>query len=328
VVIDAYSGAMTMYAFDTKDPILAAYRAAFPSLFQPLSSMPAGIQAHLRYPQDLFAAQAATWGRYHITAPAAFYSSSDRWEVSPTTGSGAPSNGLSQTQVTNSVGATVSLTNSPMDPLYQVMSLPNERRQQLTLSTAFVPFGQSSTVQGLTAFLIATNEPDNYGQLNGYVTPRGTTVTGPVQAASSINQNQRVSPIITQLDQHGSNVLLGHTLMIPLDKSVLYVRPLYVSSTANPLPQLKYVIAVFNSDVGIEPTLSAALSDVLGGNVNTGGGGTSSGGTAASYLAQAIAAYNAAQTALKSGNLANYQADITQMGQYLQLAQTALAAGR
>ena len=55
-------------------------------------------------------------------------------------------------------------------------------------------------------------------------------------------------------------MLLGNNLMVPLDQSVLYIRPLYVTSTSNPLPQLRYVIAVFNQDVAIEPTLSGALS--------------------------------------------------------------------
>jgi len=59
--------------------------------------------------------------------------------------------------------------------------------------------------------------------------------------------------------------------MVPLDQSVLYIRPLYLTSTSNPLPQLKYVIAVFNQDVAIEPTLSQALSQVFGANFSSGG---------------------------------------------------------
>ena len=53
---------------DPNDPILKAYRAAFPTMFQPMSSMPTAIRDHLRYPSDLFAVQAATLGRYHITS--------------------------------------------------------------------------------------------------------------------------------------------------------------------------------------------------------------------------------------------------------------------
>ena len=91
VVVNAYTGAMKFYAKDPNDPIMKAYRSAFPSMFLPMSAMPATIRTHLRYPSDLFSVQAATFGRYHITSASAFYSASDRWEISPTTGAGSPS---------------------------------------------------------------------------------------------------------------------------------------------------------------------------------------------------------------------------------------------
>jgi len=332
VVIDAYDGSVKLYAFgnngEANDPILAAYRSAFPKLFQPASSMPEAIRQHLRYPQDLFAVQASLWGRYHIDSAAAFYTASDRWQVSPTTGAGSPSQALQSTVVTSKTGVVTSIT-SQMEPISQVMALPGEKKQQLVMLSSYVPAGATATVQGLTGFLTVTANPENYGQLTSYVTPRGTSVTGPVQANSEINQNARVSTIITPLDQHGSNVLLGHNLMIPLHNSVLYVRPLYVTSSATPLPQLKYVIAVFNQDVAIETSLSAALSDVLGANVGNGGnGGGEPTGTTQTYLAQAAAAYAEAQRQLKAGNLAQYQAQIDKMGSLLQKAEAALAAGR
>ncbi len=196
-----------------------------------------------------------------------------------------------------------------------------------------MPAGNSTTVQGLTAFMIATSDPDDYGQLHVYVTPRGTSVTGPVQADSEIQQNSQAAQITTLLDQHGSSVLLGNNLMVPLDQSVLYIRPLYVTSTSNPLPQLRYVIAVFNQDVAIKPTLAEALSAVLGSNISTGpgsgtspgGGGPGTGKSAAFYLSQASADYAAAQKALSDGNLGGYQTKVNAMNRELQLAQTALS---
>jgi len=331
VVVNAYTGAMTFYAADPTDPILNAYRGAFPSMFHPMSEMPSTIQTHLRYPSDLFSVQAATLGRYHITLASAFYNASDRWEISPTTGAGTPSQSLAQTSVTDAAGNVISSSLSSMNPVFQVGSLPQANHQQLLESLAFVPAGNSSTVQSLTAFIVATSDPNNYGQLQVYVTPRGTSVTGPVQADSEIQQNSKVSSIITPLDQHGSSVLLGNNLMVPLDQSVLYIRPLYVTSTSNPLPQLRYVIAVFNQDVGIEPTLAGALSDVLGANVPTGTPTTTpttpskSGQTAAYYLKQASADYAAAQAALSAGNLGAYQSAVNAMNRQLQLAQNALS---
>jgi len=99
---------MTFYANDPNDPILKAYRSAFPTLFQPLSAMPSTIRTHLRYPGDLFSVQAATFGRYHITSAAAFYSASDRWQISPTTGAGSPSQALARTSTLNKAGEVIS----------------------------------------------------------------------------------------------------------------------------------------------------------------------------------------------------------------------------
>ena len=336
VVINAYTGSMKYYVNDPKDPIIQAWESAFPKMFLPMSKMPASIRTHLRYPSDLFSVQAATLGHYHITNASAFYTASDKWEISPTTGAGTPSATLSRTEVTNAAGNVVSTSLSPMSPVYQVGSQPGQNHQQLLESVAYVPAGNSGTVQGLTAFMVATSDTNDYGHLNVYVTPRGTSVTGPVQADSEIQQTSAVSSIITLQDQHGSEVLLGNNLMVPLDQSVLYIRPLYVTSTSNPLPQLRYVIAVFNQDVAISPTLSGALSQVLGASFSSGsspgsssttptGGTTTSGGSAASYLKQASADYTSAQAALQAGNLGQYQADVNAMNAQLKLAQAALA---
>ncbi len=337
VVVNAYTGKMTFYAADPADPILQAYRAAFPTMFQPMSSMPPEIRNHLRYPSDIFSVQAAVLGSYHITNANAFYTASDGWTVSPTTGEGTPSQSLAQTQVTNAAGNIVASSLSPMSPIFQVGSLPGTHQQQLLESVAFVPAGNSSTVLGLSAFMMATSNPSNYGHLYVYETPRGSLVTGPVQADSEIQQNSRVSSTITLLDQHGSQVLLGNNLMVPLDQSVLYIRPLYVSSTSNSMPQLKYVIAVFNQQVSIKPTLNEALAAVLGHVVagappittpSTGGSGSSTGKagqSAAYYIQQASTDYAAAQTALSAGELGRYQNDVDAMYHALQLAQKALA---
>jgi len=226
-----------------------------------------------------------------------------------------------------------------MSPTYQVGSLPDANHQQLLENVAFVPAGNSSNVQNLTAFMVATSDPSDYGQLHVYITPRGQSVTGPVQADSEIQQNSATSREITLLNTSGggSEVLLGNNIMVPLDQSVLYVRPLYLTSTANPLPQLKFVIVVFNQDVAIEPTLAGALSQVFGENISTGGttppgkngggnGGTTKSGQAASiYVKQAVADFQAAQTDLKDGKLGAYQAEVNAAYNQLQLAQTALA---
>ena len=106
------------------------------------------------------------------------------------------------------------------------------------------------------------------------------------------------------------------------------------------MPQLRYVIAVFNQDVSIEPTLDAALSGALGSTVsgvsppstgsgtstgNGGGSSTKSTATAQDDLNKASSDYAAAQTALSNGDLGQYQRDVNAMNAALLAAQSALS---
>ena len=339
VVVDAYSGQMTYYVVDKSDPVIRAYQAAFPNLLISGDKMPDALRNHLRYPEDLFAAQSAIYGRYHITNPASFYNAGDAWVISLTAGAGPPSQTLALTQLTNSQGVTITGAAQRMIPQYQVQSLPGTTAQTFIASEAYVPASGGNNIQNLSAFMMATSDPSNYGQLTVYVTPSGQNINGPVMADAQIQQNTKVSSIITPLDQHGSNVLLGNILMVPINQSMLYIRPLYVTSSGNPLPQLKYVIAVYGSHVDIESSLSVALSNVLAASVNIKNGSTPPSGNrgsgsssaqvaeASALLAQAQLAYAQAQAALKTGDLAGYQSAITQMYQDLLAAQQLLGSG-
>jgi uncharacterized protein len=328
LVVNAYTGKMNFFAFDPNDPILEAYRAAFPNMFQPESSMVSmfpEIVSHLRYPSALLAIQAATLGRYHITVPSSFYSASNQWEVTPTVGAGRPDQALAVTTKTNSAGAVISSTLSPMTPEYEVMALPGSTGQQLVLMTAFVPAGNASTVQSLSAFMTASSDPGEYGVLNIYETPPGKTTDGPLQADSYIEQKKNVSETISLLDTNGSQVLLGNILLIPIGNSILYERPMYVTSTSNPLPELVDVITVFGQKVGFAPTLAGSLAQTLGTAAPTSPTKPST-SSVKTDLANAQTEYNDALAALTAGNLSAYQKDFTAMDRDIQLAQSALTS--
>ncbi|HEX3946918.1 MAG TPA: UPF0182 family protein, partial [Acidimicrobiales bacterium] len=328
VVVDSYTGSMTFYAMDN-DPILRAYESAFPGMFVPASAMPASLAAHLRYPEDIFSVQAAVYGRYHITSPSNFYTAGDAWNLSPTAGVGSPSNALAVTVTTNAQGEVTGGTLQRMAPLYQVLEQPGQHTQSFTISDAYVPASQGASTQILSAFMMAGADPGQYGKLRVYVTKPGHSVAGPAQADTYIQQNSTVSQKISLLDQHGSEVILGNILMVPIDQSMLYVRPLYTESTGNPQPQLKYVIAVFGQKVGLETSLNASLNDVLkthlggsgtpGPSTTTGQTGTGGGNgkvpasavaQAQADLNQAAADYAKALEDLKAGDLGAYQSDI------------------
>jgi hypothetical protein len=335
LVINAYSGKMTFYAMDA-DPILKTYESAFPNMFTPSSAMSPALQQHLRYPEDLFSVQAALYGRYHISSPNDFYNANGAWTLSPTAGAGSPSQALSVTITTNAQNQSISGSIAPMAPLYQVLTEPGQNQQSFNISDAYVPFNTGANSQNLSAFIFGTYKSIAGGQLHVYVTPGGQTV-GPALAESEIQQNRSVSQEITLLDQHGSSVLLGNILMVPVGNAVIYVRPLYVESTSNPQPELTDVITVLGANVQIQPTVEASLDALLKASVPTGIGGSgssSASGLAAatqaevtSLLKQAQTDYDAAQAALTTGGtnaLSQYQTDIVQMEQVLQQADALL----
>jgi hypothetical protein len=344
VVVDAYSGQMTFYDADPNDPILKAYEAAFPHMFVPLSKMSATLQAHLRYPEDIFSIQSAIYGRYHLTTPSAFYNDNGAWQLSPTAGAGPQSQALSVVNTFNSQGQLVSTNPARMAPLYQVLALPGSQTQAFTITDAFVPATQNNTSASgnlnLRAFMIGNSDPGHYGQIMVYQTPQGTT--GPANADSYIQSNSTVSKDITLLDQKGSEVLLGNTLMVPIGNTMVYLRPLYVASSTNPLPQLTYVIGVVGQKVVIDSSLSQTLTDVLRTSVTTSSGtGTGASttaptvitGTLPTQVQQDLAAaqndYKEAQAALATGgssSLGTYQTDITAMEAQINAAEQALKA--
>ncbi len=333
VVINAYSGQMTFYNADPSDPILQAYSAAFPGMFKPISTMDPSIRAHLRYPPDIFSIQSAIYGRYHLTDAAQFYAASNAWQLSPTAGAGPRSQALLAENTYNNQGQLISTTPARMSPQYQVYALPGTTQQVFTVSDGFTPAAQSNPSGGnqnfnLTAWMVGLSSPDHYGQLQLYEVPQGTI--GPANADAEISSDNTVSSDITLLNQHGSQVLLGETLMVPIANSMVYLRPLYVGATTNSQPQLQYVIAVLGHTVKIDTSLSSVLGDLFQTTVTVPSGNGSGTGTVPPAVANILQAaqddYANAQKALQAGNLAQYQTEIQAMEQQIASAQEVLKA--
>ncbi|HUE08108.1 MAG TPA: UPF0182 family protein [Acidimicrobiales bacterium] len=338
VIVNAYTGQMTFYDVDPSDPILQAYSAAFPHMFVPLKDMPPTLRKHLRYPEDIFSIQSAIYGRYHLQNPQQFYTASNAWQLSPTAGAGPQSQALLAQNTYNNQGQLISTTPARMSPQYQVYSLPgsdptNPTNQKFTISDGFVPAAQSSGSSSsqnfnMTAWMVGMSDPTNYGQLNLYQVPQGTL--GPANADAEIQADNAVSSEITLLNQHGSQVLLGETLMVPIANSMVYIRPLYVAASSNPQPKLEYVVAVLGGTVKLDTSLTNVLSDITGVTLPSSTNGTSSAGTVPAAIASILAAaqtdYQNAQAALKAQDLSTYQADIAAMEQQLASAQDVLNA--
>ncbi|MDP9297183.1 MAG: UPF0182 family protein [Actinomycetota bacterium] len=312
VVVDAYTGKMTYYA-DLTDPIIQAWSAAFPGLLTPIDQAPADLQAHFRYPEDLFQVQAFQYGRYHVTDPLVFYQNQDVWQVpdDPTTG---------QTSVQTAAGEATKLR-----PYYLLMKTPGDATERFQLVLPFVPQGR----QNMVAWMAANSDPGpDYGRMVAFVF-ENRNVEGPAQIFSRINQNPTFSSARTLLGQGGSQVLFGDFLVIPMGNSFLYVEPVYVrSAQTTAVPELKRVIVVNGDVVGLADTFSDALSASLQGQA----GGQKPGSTGGSVdqqvtalLNQALQHFAAADAALANQDLARYQSEI-KLGQGLVKQANALAA--
>ena len=268
--VDAYDGTVTYYVMDPTDPILKAYQHAFPKLFKPRSAMPAGLIDHLRYPEDLFRVQTTMWGRYHILDPNAFYSAGDAWDVAQDPGVGPVATTTTLPPI--GVGGARALQGAKrQDPFYLEMRLPGETQESFLLLQPMVTAQASTTSQqNMTAFLVAKSDPASYGQIEQFTMPEGQRIPGPLQVDSLIQQDVQVSQAISLLNTNGSQVLVGNVLTIPIEQSLLYVRPLYVSakSSGGSIPELKKVIAVYGNQVAYQDTLQQALEQLFPGAPN------------------------------------------------------------
>jgi uncharacterized protein len=260
VVVNAYTGKMYFFVVDQSDPIIQVYEKAFPDLFTPVSKADAeipGITSHWRYPQDLYEIQTNMYGRYHLTNVNQFYSQENAWDIAQDPGSGRLDSSHSIT--TYNANGTATTTPQLLDPSYEVAALPGQNKQQFLIVQPFVPFSTTSTAnKNLSAVMFASPDPSGQpssGQLTVYETPPGEQVAGPQLVQSDIQSNPNISEKLTLLNEQGSEVLLGAVVTVPIsastsdmsDNTLLYVQPVYVQSTSNPVPELKDVIVVYDN---------------------------------------------------------------------------------
>ena len=273
-VVDAYDGTVDFYVMPIEDPIIEAYRDAFPKLFKDFDEMPEDLQAHMRYPEDLFRLQSNAWAKYHVTEAGSFYQGNDFWDVAldPGTGatrvagSGATS---SSTTTTTAEDAAPSSREDRIDPYYLFTKLPGATTPEFVLLRPFVPVRANDDSQLMTAFMVAKSDGESYGQIQVFTMPRSNLPNGPALVQGEIQSNEEVSRQETVLGQGGSRVSYGSLAAIPIDNGLVWVRPFYVTSTQTDLPSLRFVIVNFGGNVSIQPTLLDALADVFNEDVPT-----------------------------------------------------------
>ncbi|MBA3923230.1 MAG: UPF0182 family protein, partial [Nostocaceae cyanobacterium] len=238
VVVDAYSGAVKFYIDDPQDPIINTFAQIFPNLFQPLAALPESLRSHLRYPVDLFSIQSERLLVYHMTDPQVFYNREDQW------------------QVPNEIYGNKPQT---VEPYYLILKLPTAKTEEFILLLPFIPKQRNN----LIAWLAARSDGDNYGKLLLYQFPKQQLIYGTEQIEALINQDPVISQQISLWNRSGSRALQGNLLVIPIERSLLYVEPLYLEAEQNSLPTLARVIVVYQNRIVMAETLQQALKAIF-----------------------------------------------------------------
>jgi uncharacterized membrane protein (UPF0182 family) len=315
-VVNAYTGAVTLYAWDQHDPILQTWMRAFPGIIKPKRDIPSYLLPHLRYPPDLFEVQRQVLGQYHVLSAQSFYGGQNFWAV----------------------------PNSPSDsqasqpPYYQTMTMPGVATQ-FSVTSSLVQRGR----QNMAAYLAVDSDPQSagYGMIRVLQLPQDTAILGPQQVQGTFESDPNISSQLSLYRQNGSKVIEGDLITLPVAGGLIYEEPFYIqaagaagSTSTGSYPVLKRIAVSFDGNIGFGPTLQNALSQVIPGLSGSGsntGSGTSSGsggqGTVGAavrnYLAQAESDYADAQAALKRGDLGSYQKYIAKMKTALDQAQQA-----
>jgi uncharacterized protein len=265
-VVDTYDGSVTFYVIDDGDPLAVAYQKAFPDLFRDGDDFPQELRAHWRYPEDIYRVQTNMWARYHISDPGDFYERISAWSVAPDPGVSPGGPGSQPATVVIPGQGLVRAAEARIDPYYMLLRLPGEDDESFVSLRPYVPFSEDDSRRTLTAFMVAHSDPDRYGEMRVYEMPGGTNIDGPSIVNANILADGDVSSRISLLNQQGSRVLLGNMLLIPIDNSILYVRPFYVEAdNTTAVPELREVIAVFGQQVVMASTLKEALEELFPG---------------------------------------------------------------
>lgn len=309
--VDAYTGEVKLYQWDTEDPVLKTWMKAFPGTVKPRGAISDSLMAHLRYPQDLFKVQRELLTRYHVTDAQTFLTGSEVWQVpdDPTNKSG-----------------------NAVPPYYLSMKMPGQASQAFSLSTTFTPNGRDN----LSAFMSVDAEAgtSDYGKIRVLKLPTSTAVEGPKQVQSKFNSEQDIAAAIKLLKGGDSDIEYGNLLTVPLDGGLLYAEPVYVRGGGLKYPLLKKVLVTYGGKTAFENTLDDALNVVFGtkpsttpSDTDTGTGTanppTSGNPTVQQALKDAQKAFDEGQEALKKNDWTAYGQAQKDLEEALQRAQKA-----
>jgi uncharacterized protein len=316
--VDAFSGEVKLYTFDEQDPVLKTWAKAFGDVLLPKSAIPAELEDHFRYPEDLFKVQRELLSRYHIQDAQQFFQGDDYWQIPGDPASTAGTDPQPQTspapnQASTLLNAGGSAEDQP--PYYVVQQFPGAPRSSFNLTTTFV----ARNGQNLTAVASVSGDPgEDYGKIRLLELPTNRNIEGPRQIASRFNSDSAVRNDLFALERGGSTAIPGNLLTLPVGGGLLYVLPIYVQAAGNDsFPTLQVVLAAFGDRVASAQTFPQTLDELFGraGTTRPGpttspspgtGGGTGPDVAVAPLIDTANRAFEEGQQALRDNDFAAY----------------------
>ncbi|HVE74247.1 MAG TPA: UPF0182 family protein [Mycobacteriales bacterium] len=314
--VDAFTGDVQLYTWDEADPVLQTWSKAFGGVLKKRTDISAELEAHLRYPEDLFKVQRKLLAQYHVQDSEAFYNKEDFWEVpaDPAEAVNTAANRAEGQQGAAPTALAVAGASGPAQPpYYSLLQFPGQAKPRFTLSTSFVARGRPN----LSAFASVSSDPEDYGTIRVLQLPRNSAVAGPGQAANQLLTAPEVAESLLALRRNGTKITFGNLLTLPVGGGLLYVQPVFVSAQGGEsFPTLQRVIVNFGSRTASEPTLKEALTSLFGAGAaepsapprRPGATPPPTSDTLAALVAEADAAFKAGQEALRRGDFAAYGA--------------------
>ncbi|GAA1547796.1 UPF0182 family protein [Nocardioides humi] len=314
--VDAYDGTVTLYQWDTEDPILKTWMKAFPGTVTAKDDIPAELMSHLRYPEDLFKVQRFQLAKYHVTDAGEFYNANNRWEV--------PEDPNASRQV--------------FQPPYRLFSTGVDNTNDWSLTSVFVPRGKGTLASYLQVNSNANSS--SFGKLR-LLEMTDANTPGPGQVANQMQQEKEVVDALTPYRVQGATPpRFGNLLTLPVDGGLIYIQPVYAvrTSGASAFPILQFVIVKYGESVGIAQNLPEALGDALGVDLATGqetpppddtgepepGDETPPQEPSGTLNEQIAAALREADEAFKAASAAQAENETAEWARQLELAQAAV----
>src|SRR6202008_4946958 len=117
--------------------------------------------------------------------------------------------------------------------------LPNAEQPEFLLMLPLAVAGKNQ----MAGWLAGLSDGANYGRMVAFRFPKGIFIDGPAQVESRINSDSRFSGELTLWDQHGSQVIRGNLIVLPLNgNQLIAIEPVYIEAEQTKIPTLARIV--------------------------------------------------------------------------------------